>query len=217
MKKTVKMKRKAEKIILSSVLAGTLAAGIALQEASAGEFTGTQLKKIGVFLSNFTECSFTSISRGNFIDHPDEMVKFAMCHNWINTKRYRLTKKCGKESSKYNNFVQLDPKYVAETVKKYLDYDFREHQGYGDYITYDGHTYCMPAASGEQTPHVKAVSAQMMDDGTILVRGSSYYPDAETYADDNINVKAVIRPYVWNGNSTWSLVKLEMEEKPFPH
>lgn len=212
------MKRKAVKLVLSSViLAGTLTAGMIPLEASAAEFTADQLKKMGVFLSNFTECNYTNISKGSFIDQPGEMVHFAMCHNWINNhKIFSMRKSCGKNSEEYEVFAHLDPKALAATIKKYLDYDFKEHQSYEDYITYDGHTYCMPAGDGEQTPNVKVVSAKKQDDGTILVRGSSFYPDAEEDADDNINVKAVIRPYVWNGKNTWSLVKMEMDEKPFP-
>ena len=41
------------------MLIGTLAAGIVPDEASAAEFTQDQMKKMGIFLSNFTECSYT--------------------------------------------------------------------------------------------------------------------------------------------------------------
>ncbi len=199
------------------MLIGALAAGVAPQEASAGEFSADQIKKMGIFLSNFTECSFTKVSKGSFVDNPEDMVRFAICHNWINnSKRFVFKKKCGAETSEFDSFAHLDPKFVAETIKKYLDYDFKEHRSSSDYIVYDKHTYCIPAADGEQTPYVQVVSAKKQDDGTILVKGSSYYPDAEEKADGNVNVTAVIRPYKWNGKNTWSLVSMDMDPKPFP-
>ena len=198
------------------MLIGTLAAGIVPDEASAAEFTQDQMKKMGIFLSNFTECSYTKITRGGFIDNPSEMVHFAVCHNWINNqKRFNLRKNCGKEKSEGDFYAHIDPKFIRETIKKYLDYDFKEHQGYEEYISYDGYTYCMPAGDGEETPYVKVVTAKKQNDGTILITGSSYYPEVEE-ADSNVNVRAVVRPYVWNGKNTWSLVSLDMDPKPYP-
>ena len=204
-------------VFLSSMmLIGTLAAGIVPDEASAAEFTQDQMKKMGIFLSNFTECSYTKITRGSFIDNPSEMVHFAVCHNWINNqKRFNLRKNCGKEKSEGDFYAHIDPKFIRETIKKYLDYDFKEHKGYEDYISYDGYTYCMPAGDGEETPYVKVVTAKKQNDGTILITGSSYYPEVEE-ADSNVNVRAVVRPYVWNGKNTWSLVSLDMDPKPYP-
>lgn len=212
------MKTNTDRLFLSSlILIGTLVYGMFPSDASAGEFSAEQMKKMGIFLSNFTECNYTTISRREFIDKPDEMVNFALCHNWINNFRsFTLKNSCGKEKTDGNYFAHLDPKNVEKTVKKYLDYDFSAHQGHGDYIVYDGYTYCIPAADGEQHPAVKVVSADRQEDGTILVKGSSYYPDSEEDADDNINVKAVIKPYVWNGKDTWSLVSMNMEPKAFP-
>ncbi len=210
-------------LIASSIFCvGTVAACLmpsivsANAEVSQNSFDRKTMDKIGIFLSNFTECGFGNITKGAFIDDPAKMVEFAMCHNWRNnSKSFSMRKKCGKESGDFESFAHIDPKNMAASIKKYLDYDFKEHQT-ADYIIYDGHTYCIPAGDGEQTPYVYATSAKVLDNGNIEIKGSSYYPDAEEKADDNINVTAVIKPHVWNGKKTWSLVSIQMTDKPFP-
>lgn len=205
--------------LMSALLAsGLLAASMLPQTAAAGEFSRTTMDKMGIFLSNFTECQITAITRQGFMDDPAEVVHFGMCHDWINNhKLFSNRNKCGKETSKYNEFVHLDPKRITESAKRYLGYKFTDHQSSPDYrIAYDGHTYCWPAADGEQTPYVYVTEAYSMDDGSIRVKGSSYYPDAEEKADDTINVRAVIMPHEYNGKATWYLLSLEVDPKPFP-
>lgn len=73
----------------------------------------------------------------------------------------------------------------------------------------------MPA-DGVGFTYVEARSAEILEDGAIRIVGSSYYPAVEDRADGDENVTAVVKPHVYNGKNTWSLVEIHAREKPMP-
>lgn len=202
---------------LASAMASVFALSLlSAPGASAAEFSRKQMDKMGIFLSNFTECNLQNVSRRDFIENPELVVRLGICHHWVNNhKLFSQARKCGGRTLEAGR--KLDPKQVEAVAARYLDLKFSRHVSVPDFgYHYDGKVYCMEPADGEMAMYVYVTSAIMNADGDIEITGSSYYPDAEEQADGDLNVKAVIRPHVYNGKDTWSLVNLSVRDKPFP-
>lgn len=174
----------------------------------AGDFTPAQMKKMGIFLSNFTELSFYNVDVRDFVDplHPEKAIRFGIWHNYVNNFRSR----CGHcdPSCPYGSLV-MDAKYVTESVEKYLGFGFTRHQSVQtDFITahYDGHRYHFEGADGERVLYARVREATRITKGIIRLRGILY--DTEEPSEQKGTFTAEITPDTWKGKESWHLLNL---------
>lgn len=176
---------------------------------AAGEFTPAQVKKMGVFLSNFTELGFYTVDHRDFLDplHPETAIRFGIWHNYRNNFHSRIAR-C-TASCPYGS-LRVDGKYVTESIEKYLGFTFSGHQDVNsDFITchYDGRAYHFEGADGENNAYVRIREAHKVSEGVIRLRGEMYNPDdpSETMG----TCHAEITPSVWRNKPSWNLLNLE--------
>ena len=125
---------------LSLCSAACLCAAFFTPCAQAGEFSPEQLKKMGVFLSNFTECGFSEASRDDFVRNPRMVVRFGMCHHWMNNQKlFAPSKSCGSQKSEFDSYMKIDRKHLESSAARYLDLKFADHRSVPDEnYFYDG-------------------------------------------------------------------------------
>jgi len=178
---------------------------------AAGDFTPAQMKKMGVFLSNFTELGFYNVDHRDFDDplNPEKAIRFGIWHNYTNNYNTRI-KHC-KQSCPYGSLV-IDGKYVAESVAKYLGFRFDNHRSVkSGYITchYDGKLYHFEGADGESNAYARVREAKQVSAGVIRVRGELYDPDAPSVTMGTFS--AEITPAEWKGKDTWHLLNISCD------
>ena len=164
--------------------------------AAGSHYDKKTLKKMGVFLSNFTECFVYNNTRENMIKHPENIISFGICHNYDD--------KCA------NGTMMIDRKFINESSRRYLNYDLKEfmsvENGY-----YDGHNFRIHPADGEMLRQVEVLEAVPQDDGSIMVKGSTYIPDMGETPSNTPDLTAVIKPHTWNNKETWSLISIKVD------
>lgn len=179
---------------------------------AAGDFTQDQMKKMGVFLSNFTELGFYTVDSRDFADplHPEKAIRFGIWHNYRNNysndSNSRI-KQCSA-SCPYGSLT-IDGKYVAESIQKYLGFAFDRHQSVAsDFIKchYDGKAYHFEGADGEITPHARVLDARTISEGVIRLRGELFNPEEPSETMGTFT--AEITPTTWKGKPSWNLLNL---------
>ena len=115
------------KLHTKAVLAGLMILGAAASASAKDEFSKDTMKKMGVFVSNFTECFFNNTTREEMTADNEKLVNFAMCHLNVNAWKssYIPLPEClnsQKGMCAYGQFKVSSDK-VARVIKKYLDYD----------------------------------------------------------------------------------------------
>ena len=182
-----------------------------LQPCSAADFTPAQMKKMGVFLSNFTELGMSTVDHRDFLDplHPENAIRFGIWHNYINNFKSRIGR-C--DSSCPYGSLRIDGKYVTESIQKYLGFKFDKHQSVNtDFITchYDGKMYHFEGADGETNPYARVTSAQKITQGVISLNGELYNPEDPKEVMGTF--RAEISPATWKGKESWHLINLESQ------
>lgn len=180
---------------------------------AAGEFTPAQMKKMGIFLSNFTELGFYTVDHRDFLNplHPEMAIRFGIWHNYRNNFNSRI-KRC-KQACPYGS-LSIDGSYVTESIDKYLGFGFSNHKSVSsDYITchYDGRTYHFEGADGENNAYVRVREARKISEGVIRLRGEMYNPDNPSEIMGTCN--AEITPSTWLGKPSWNLLRLECRQQ----
>lgn len=168
------------------------------------------LKKMGTFLSNFTELGmydFTTKELMNSADHAD-IIRFGIWHNYVNNYQNRISN-CKIKDCPHGSLT-IDPKYVTESIKKYFDVDFKSHKTVDDdryHYYYDGKLYHFEGADGEATYFANVKKATKGADGQVTMTGELYY------AEDNSEIlgtfKAVAKPYKFGGKDTWAIISMK--------
>ena len=173
--------------------------------ASAFAASPSELKRMSVFISNFTE---TGMYDFNIEDLSDtDLAEFGIWHNYRNNFKTRI-KRCPDKNCPYGSLI-IDKKFVAESVRKYFDLDIN-HRNVDDkrFLHYDGKVYHFEGADGE-TVYARVYDAERKG-GIIIMRGETYYPDHEDIEGSPFTAKA--KPYKFNGKDTWSIISLKTED-----
>lgn len=167
----------------------------------------SELRKMSVFISNFTEVGLYNIDIDDISD--GELAHFGIWHNWKNNDS--RIQKCPNKRCPYGRYV-IDKKYVAESVRKYFDLDIRHNNAKIDGTLsghYDGKRYYhFEGATGEAVQ--ARVTNVRRNGGVITMRGKTYNPDNEEIEGRAFTATAV--PYRYNGKDTWSILTLETED-----
>jgi len=181
--------------------------------AASGErkFSAAELKLMSTFLSNFTELGFMSFDAKDITneDDPDDMIRFGVCHNYINYKS-RIAR-CKTKDCEMGSLV-IDGKHVKESVKKYFDYDIKKLTSVMESdppFYYDGKLYHFEGADGEAVYYTRVVNAVQNSSGQIVMTGELYNVDDES--DKLGKLEAIAKPYKYGGKNTWAIIGMKTE------
>mgnify|MGYP001680008532 CR=1 FL=1 len=109
-------KRLKASVVLAALLALTLACG-----ASAAQFGKDEMRRMSVFISNFTEVGLYDFDLD--LDVSD-LIRFGIRHNYINNYKSRI--KLCKDKECPHGTLTIEGKFVVESVKKYFGLDVRD-------------------------------------------------------------------------------------------
>lgn len=186
---------------LTLALAVLLTAGTAGAQETKLTPDAAELKRMSVFLSNFTEIGFWDI------DSPAEMgredlIRFGIMHNYVNNFKSRIVPRKDDHGD-----LTIDGRWVAESVKKYFDLELK----HGSVLEsdppyyYDGRAYHFYGADGEAVYHARVREVYQLADGNFRMTGELYNADDN---DAGPTFEAVVKPYRFNGKDTWALISL---------
>lgn len=187
-----------------------------------------ELKRMSVFLSNFTEAGFDNFDMesmgGDKLMHlsPDEpyiewaLAQFGILHNAINNFKSRV-KKCGNKNCPYGSLT-IDGKFVVESVQKYFGVKIRNVNGgleSDDPLPcwYDGKRWHFSEnldalRDGNRAEIYYADAQEIEKDGEILTVTGELY-NARDKDDRPATFVAAVKPQKWKGKDTWVILSLE--------
>ena len=203
------MKFNIKSAIAALGLAAAVSAALPGTAAAAGDgFSKKELARMGVFLSNFSECSVKG-TREDIIKN--EIRCFGICHDFINNdKIVSMRDYCGDNK---NTSGHVAPERIIRNAKTYLNADLSVKDLKSELdnfmkVIYDGHTVCVNAFTQDYS-EIAVKSAVKQPDGSIKVTGLEYH-DEEKSEESASRVSAVIRHHTANGKQTWYLVSLDI-------
>ena len=197
-------------MVLLMVLAAPL---LWAHEAQAAQLTPAEMKRLGVFLSNFTEVTLFHVE-GAALTEPqtpedwEQAIRFGIRHNYINNFKSRI-KRCDN-TCPYGT-LKLDGTHVRESLQKYLGaapQTLRSVQLDGYNLHYDGKFYHFEGADGEAVIFARVKQAHMDGDGLWQVQGELFNPDAPDELGHG-SFTAVVATQQWQGKPAWKLVRLD--------
>ncbi len=169
------------------------------------KFSANDLKKIGVFLSNFTEIGLDSFSAEDVLDgnNPNTMLYFATNHNFINNYKSRI-KRCEKDCP-FGQF-SIDAKYVKESLKKYFNYTLMNPPSTPTFY-FENNRYYFNAEKKNPVLYARADHAEETADGNVKVTGVIY--NSKNKKELHGNFEALIKAHEWNDKLTWTVLELQ--------
>ncbi len=166
--------------------------------SSSSAASKSELKRMSVFISNFTELDLynfdsSSISMG-------ELIYFGIHHNYINNSS--LIKHV-ENSDNYDSSISA--KNVAASVRKYFDKSVTHKDA--EYNYKDG-KYYFYAADGVPT---EAKVREFSREGKVItMKGELCRYNAEEDKDEVVGeFTATAKPHKWNGKDTWAILSLK--------
>ncbi len=178
-----------------------------------------ELKKMSIFISNFTEVRLFNFDLEDDDDDGEEplhfgsnnaaLLAFGVNHNAINNKKLIKKGSFKVNGSTYDRAV--DAKTVAASVRRYFDLPVEHEDGvdkYGQVYPYRKGMYYFHAASGEEVIYadVQKVSKK---GGVITMSGELY--NVESRRDTRGTFVATAKPHKWNGKATWAILSMSSE------
>lgn len=202
-----------KKHILSIILAILISFTLDIPVAAAG-FSAKEMKKMSRFLSNFTELRMFNVNAKEMLNaqHPEEMIKFGIWHNYRNNFKSRI-KHCTDKNCKWGSLT-IDGAYVQESLKRYFDYapaKMSSVERDGQAYHWDGRRYHFDGADGEATYYASVAKVERSADGLVHMSGVLYNVDDRN--DVLGTFTALARPHKWKGRDTWALLELKTTMK----
>ena len=164
-----------------------------------------ELKRMSVFLSNFTELGFYDFETETV--GREELIRFGIWHNYINNFKSRIVQ-CKVKDCEYGSLT-IDSKYVEESLKKYFALDFKDHGNIPEPRShYDGKLYHFEGSDGEATYYAQVKEVFKDDEGILKMTGKLY--NANDEEDILETFEALAKPYKYGGKDTWSFVGIKI-------
>ncbi len=163
-------------------------------------FSQSTMKRMGIFLSNFTEQGMYNFNAKDVLNenNPRQMIRFGIWHNYINNFKSKIRQS--------GNKLSIDGKFVKETIKKYFNYNIKRLVSVGRFH-YDGRKFTFDGADGEATYYCRVTSAKKIANGVIEMKGYLY--NVDDHSDRNGTFVALAKPYKYGGKNTWSIISLK--------
>lgn len=163
-----------------------------------------ELKKMGVFLSNFTELRIDKFNLNNIND--SELIHFGVWHNYINNYE-----KLGVTTKDDKYFISK--KNVEQTIYKYFNIKFKNHKTVDRFI-FNKQGYSFVGADGEAINYVRVQRVYDLGNNKLRLSGQYYDPDEDT--DEGTielkgEVEAVVKVQKENKITRYVLEKLRVK------
>ena len=188
--------------------------------ASHAETKAQELKRMGIFISNFTEQGFYNFDIDEEGDEDmihlgdpsnmGELIRFGIAHNVINRSKSTI-RKCTRRDCDYGSST-MTGKSVAESVRKYFDMGIKNQSVMGDApeAFYDGESYHLePNQWKPETVYYAEVQDVSSRRGIITMTGELY--NLHRKSDRPATFTAEAKPYRWDKKDTWSIISLRVE------
>ena len=178
-----------------------------------------ELKRMGIFLSNFTELGMYEFDIEE--EGPDEilhlgdpysmgeLIRFGIGHNIINNKK--LIQKCKLKDCDFGSST-IAKESVAASVKKYFDLTVKHQKVMGEApeVDYDGKLYHFDKNNWyNDTIYYCEVQNVERGNNFIVMEGELYELDNPKNRPATFVAKA--KPYKWNNKDTWAILSLSVE------
>ncbi len=198
---------------LSQTILATATLALASTTLAASEFSTKDLKKMSVFVSNFTELNLLNLESKEFLKSPEDYIPFGIWHHYINNYKLitRNFEKCSGEGKvpdfcKYGTLA-IDGKQVTAAIEHYFGQKITDFKSI-DHFHYDGKTFYFEGADGEARPTAHITEAWTQEDGTVFMKGYALTEFGDdTTEKRNIQVKA--KPCTWKNKNTWCMLSIE--------
>ncbi|AWB42960.1 hypothetical protein DCC85_01095 [Paenibacillus sp. CAA11] len=152
------------------------------------------MKKIGTFLSNFTELHIERLNSNNLKDA--DLIYFGVWHNFVNNFNSTISNYSG-------GHLFISKAKIEQSIKKFFNIKFKSHKSIQG-IKFNGKGYVFDGASGDPVDYVKVINVYDMGSSTFEVYG-------ELYADPYSWVEAVIKKITENKKSRYILISLSVK------
>lgn len=157
----------------------------------------SEMNKISLFLSNFTEVSLYNFNIKRY--NTSDLIRFGVWHNFINNFQSRIQQyKNGK--------LFISKSYVEESIKKYFALNFNKHRTV-NYYTYNGKGYIFDGAVGDPVMYAKAIKVFNICNNQLEVIGTYYNVDNPATTAEG-SIQAVIKRYKYGGKNTYCLISI---------
>ena len=179
-----------------------------------------ELKRMGIFISNFTEQGFYNFDIDEEGDEDmlhlgdpsnmSELIRFGIAHNVINRSKSTI-RKCTRRGCDYGSST-MTGKSVAESVRKYFDMAIKNQSVMGDApeAFYDGESYHFePNQWRPETVYYAEVQDVSRRRGIITMTGELY--NLHRKSDRPATFTAEAKPYRWDKKDTWAILSLKVE------
>ena len=180
-----------------------------------------EIKRMGIFISNFTELSMYDFDLEEYgdddmlhlgdPDNMEELIRFGIGHNVINNKKLIL--KCTRKKCEYGNST-IKRESVAASVKKYFDLTVKHQSVFGDApeAEYDGKLYHFNKNNwNNDTIYYADVQNVKRSKRIITMSGELY--ELDNPKNRPATFVATAKPHTWNDKDTWAILSLKVEWK----
>ena len=204
------------KMYLSNLLK-LLVLGLIFNSAFAENPSKEELKRMSVFISNFTEARIGEIDMPTLAysnnqnekqEIIEQLVSFGIEHNYINNFQSRMA---NNSCPKKEHYAGIELKYLQESVDKYFGYNLSNNLPknlHDDALILENNCYYRILADGEMVAHAKVNSVKKQKDGIVFMSGILYYPDMDNEFGGLFIAKAKEKTY--KGKKTWELISLKI-------
>ncbi|MEN1986165.1 hypothetical protein [Paenibacillus hubeiensis] len=145
------------------------------------DLSSSESKKLGVFLSNFTELQLFKFDAKKI--NNSDLIRFGVWHNYINNFNSRISSSNGK--------LYITKSSVETSILKYFNIKFSNHRSVLN-LKYNGKGYTFDGADGERVFYVQVDELYDMGSNNYRVYGHLYDPD---YPNDDLvsRVDAIVK------------------------
>ena len=180
-----------------------------------GDFSKDQMRRMSIFISNFTELGMLNCNVRTLLDesNPHAMLDFSIRHNYFNNYNSSVAS-CPLLDCPWGPLT-MKGGAVQTSLKRYFDYDLpwlpSAEKGSPPYH-FDGSLYHFtPPEKPGLVRFARVNRARLTNEGLVKMRGEIY--NAENEKEILGTFKAVAKPHTWNGRKTWALVEIHTKER----
>lgn len=130
------------------------------------DLSSAESKKLGVFLSNFTELQLYNFDAKKVSS--SDLIRFGVWHNYINNFNSRISSLNGK--------LYISKSSVETSILKYFNITFKDHRSVLN-LKYNGKGYVFDGADGERVLYVQVDELYGMGSNQYRVNGHLYDPE----------------------------------------
>ena len=201
----------------------TLILGLIFNSAFAEIPSKEELKKMSVFISNFTEARIWEVDIEDFNEYSEKelnekakqrlylqkklFVEFGIEHNHLNNYESKIK---NSPCSKKKDYYEIEVKYVQESIDKYFGYKLQnnlpEHFE-NDIIILENNCYYRHFDDVAYLTYAKVNSVKKQKDGIVFMLGI-LYSNLDNEFEGLFIAKAKEKTY--KGKKTWELISLKI-------